>query len=233
MGMLAVPVAAQREASREDFTLTPSGEAYLESIARRGIEARVGYWDPSAAAPPLSLDPDLLDEEQDEEDESSFAGSTLGNIVGVIALMVLIACFAAVFLLIGPRNVALTSTGSATRNTLRRRTATSTVEELPPSLELAVGEPDRRRALAILAEAAVIEAARQHNQRLGRAMTMRDALRRIPRDWAGYAPLATLTRAAEMAHFGGRPVSEEGFAEHLAFARSLFGPTPAGTGYPA
>ncbi|MEM9780969.1 MAG: hypothetical protein AAF899_00695 [Pseudomonadota bacterium] len=205
-------------ASRREITLTPTGESYLDAIDGRGVEALVGYWDPDAAAPPLELDPDLLRPDREDEEPTGDVATT----TGFIALAVLLATLFAFFVLAGPRRVALESTGSATRPTGRRVSVNGQSADTPPSLEEAVAEADRRRALAMLAEAALIEAARQNGQRLGRAMTMRDALFRIPGAWRGRDALARLARAAEIAHFGGRSVSEDSFAEHLAEARRIF-----------
>lgn len=82
---------------------------------------------------------------------------------------------------------------------------------------------DRAAALAILLRHALLAAAEAAELRFARADTEREAFAKVPADWPGRPALAGLLRAAELAHYGGRPVSDADFAAALEAGRGLLG----------
>ena len=95
--------------------------------------------------------------------------------------------------------------------------------ETPRDLQAILAMSDPRQALIALTGVAFAAAARAHGLHLSRAWTLRDALRRMPRDWRHLSALSDLARAAELAHFGGRDVSAAEFEAHLAAIRPVLG----------
>ncbi len=77
---------------------------------------------------------------------------------------------------------------------------------------------DRRAALVRLLRHCLLKAAEQSRTRLARADTERDAFARLPGEKSA---LRLILQAAELAHYGGREVSEAGFAEALAAGRQV------------
>lgn len=78
--------------------------------------------------------------------------------------------------------------------------------------------PDRRAGLIRLLRHCLLHAAAATNTRFARSDTEREALRRLPGQWAGRADLTGLLQITELAHYGGRPVAEDAFAQSLAAA---------------
>lgn len=83
--------------------------------------------------------------------------------------------------------------------------------------------PDRRAALVRLLRHCLLHAAEATGTRLARSDTERRALARLPATLPGAADLAGLLGRTELAHYGGRAVSEADFAASLTAARHLLG----------
>ncbi len=83
--------------------------------------------------------------------------------------------------------------------------------------------PDRRAALVRLLRHCLLHAAEATGTRLARSDTERRALARLPATLPGAPDLAGLLGRAELAHYGGRAVSESDFAASLTAARQLLG----------
>ncbi|MEM9011648.1 MAG: DUF4129 domain-containing protein [Pseudomonadota bacterium] len=88
-------------------------------------------------------------------------------------------------------------------------------------LEEVAAVPDRRRALMLLANRALETTARLHRLRAARSRTGRDILRNVPTDWPHRAALHTIVELEELVQFGGRPLSEDRFADCLRTAQPL------------
>lgn len=82
--------------------------------------------------------------------------------------------------------------------------------------------PDRRAALVRLLRHCLLQAGAATDTRFARSDTEREALRRLPEAWSGRPGLAGILTTTELAHYGGRAVSEDAFAASLATARALF-----------
>jgi hypothetical protein len=82
---------------------------------------------------------------------------------------------------------------------------------------------DRRAALVLLLRACLLHAAQATQTRLARSDTERRVLARLPGHFAPRALLADLLRRTELAHYGGRAVSEADFEAGLNAARHVLG----------
>lgn len=96
------------------------------------------------------------------------------------------------------------------------------VETLAPAslLDEIAAMEDRTAALVRLLRHCLLRAAEETRTRLARSDTERQAFRRLP---AAPPGLGQILQTAELAHYGGRPVSPQGFAEALQLARGLLG----------
>ena len=90
-------------------------------------------------------------------------------------------------------------------------------------LARAAAMADRRAALVLLLRACLLQAAAATGTRLARSDTERKVLARLPGSFAALGPLGELLRRTELAHYGGRAVSDDDFAASLGAARVLLG----------
>ena len=81
--------------------------------------------------------------------------------------------------------------------------------------------PDRAAALVRLLRHCLLTAAGETDTRLARADTERTAYRRLPQGWRAADPLKQILARAELAHYGGRPVSDADFAATLDLGRGI------------
>ena len=85
-------------------------------------------------------------------------------------------------------------------------------------LEQIAAMEDRSAALVRLLRHCLLKSAEVTRTRLARSDTEREAFARLPGDKTA---LAVILQAAELAHYGGRPVSDAGFDAALAAGRGL------------
>jgi hypothetical protein len=90
-------------------------------------------------------------------------------------------------------------------------------------LARAAAMADRRAALVLLLRACLLHAAQATGTRLARSDTERRVLARLPGSFAALGPLAELLRRTELAHYGGRDVSDADFTASLGAAQMLLG----------
>jgi hypothetical protein len=88
-------------------------------------------------------------------------------------------------------------------------------------LERIAAMQDRSAALVLLLRHCLLAGARATGTRLARADTERAAFRRIPHSWPRQRGLEALLVQTELAHYGGRPVAEEAFAQALETGRTI------------
>ena len=81
---------------------------------------------------------------------------------------------------------------------------------------------DPREAIIILGRMALRHAAEANGLGIGRSWTIRDVLRRLPRDWPHLPALYSIARAAEITHYGGRDMDVHELGEHIESARPIF-----------
>ena len=80
---------------------------------------------------------------------------------------------------------------------------------------------DAGRALGALQRLVLSAAAEATGSVLRRSETAREALRRLPRDWAHYERVARLVRIAEHVRYAGQPLEEGGLASLVEDARTV------------
>lgn len=85
---------------------------------------------------------------------------------------------------------------------------------------------DRRAALVRLLRHCLLQAGIATDTRFARSDTEREAFRRLPETWMGRNGLSGILTMTELAHYGGRSVSEDSFAKSLAAARDILGKRP-------
>lgn len=81
---------------------------------------------------------------------------------------------------------------------------------------------DRRAAMVLLLRTSLMQAAATCGTRFARSDTERDALRRLPPSVLGRSVLGDLLREAELAHYGGREVSQDLLDRCIDRARAVF-----------
>jgi hypothetical protein len=215
----AYPLAAQ-EAVAQPLEIGPDGQKYLDEIRFSGIEANVGYFDPSGAAP-------KLDAEQapppPPKDEARAPLGSLPNMVALVAAVLLVAMIALAVRFGG--GIALSGRAEAEnleRSGRRPRRATMAAEAGPPAdLQSILMTSDRRLAMVQLAQLALQRTVAANGVLLQDSWTARDALRHIPRTQAHLEALRRLVMAGEWVQFGHRDVSEEEFQSQLQGVRPL------------
>lgn len=204
-------VVAQSDIPRPlDVEMTPTGEAYLDAVRWRWLQSRITYFDPDRAAPPLDVaariprDPSAPVSERQIDWTTTLIG--LAIIMAILALILRFGNFS----VIGLRREEDDGPARAGQSGQRDMS-----EDRIEALEGIRAITDRGEALNRLLAAALALAARAADLRLDPSWTVRDALRRIPRSWPFRNALSQLARDAELAHFGGRAVTEDQFERHL------------------
>lgn len=218
-GFSALPTHAEDGARVSPVELRDSGKAYLSSLRGSRVVSDVAYFDPNAPAP------DMTTEFKPPEPETEERGGDGGKVDLLVSLVAAALLAGVIFLIVKFGGASAISFSDRSDKRLTRvKRPDDPVEDLAPLTDLqqisAIG--DRRAALIHLMRGALARAAETNHLALQRSWTARDALRRLPRNWPHLPALSDLTRAAELTHFGGRPVDEEQFQRHLTAARPLF-----------
>jgi hypothetical protein len=213
---------AAQEAVAQPMEIGPEGQEYLDAIRFSGVEADVAYFDPAGAAP-------KLDAQQapppPPKDNARPPVASIGNLVALIATVLLVAMIALALLFGG--GIALSGRAEA-ENVERagRRTRRVTMGAdpgQPTDLQSILMTGDRRLALVQLAQLALQRTVAANGVLLQDSWTARDALRHIPRTQAHLEALRRLVMAGEWVQFGNRDVSEEEFQNQLQGVRPLLG----------
>ena len=220
LGTLA-PAVSPAQPAPENLDLTEGGEAYLRLARRSGIEAQVGYFDPTR--PPPELKP-VIEFKPPEEREQSEVDLGDGQTVTLLITLMILGVIA--YLVYAHGGATGLSFRSAPDQGARRGDAKDAILaglDAPDVSGLAniAAIEDRRLALLALLRQVFSRAAEDNDLRLQRSWTAREALRRIPADWPHLAALGALVRDVELTHFGGRPVAEDAFQAHIALARPV------------
>ena len=201
--LLAQEVVRQRQHSE-------AGSEYLRSVRFRGINTDVVYYDPLAPAPSLDTSERPVRRPQNQTDSDWSGSRTVTIAVTAVVLTALAFLF---FRYGGGISISLRHASENPHRPSRGTHAAGVLEteRLPDSLDAVVQIKDRRRALVLLAQAALSRVLDAHGVLLQRSWTARDALRHIPREQDHLDVLRSLVHASERAHFGGRDVSEGEF----------------------
>jgi len=218
---LAVSQAFAQEATRSLFEVSPSGEAYLDSLRYRRIDTDVAYFDPTAPPPELKTT-----EEPPKERDRSGTFRTMsweGRFSYALFSALVIAGIAYLFYRFGGR-FSVSLRPQLSNPSVKKRTGEALVEgglRLPDNLRQILNMPDRNAALVLLAQTALEKSAAFHGLLVQQSWTWRDALRRLPRDQKEMPALRELVLASERVQFGGRNVSEDEFGRHVEQIKPL------------
>lgn len=207
-----------QEAQPQPIEIGPSGQAYLDAIRYRGIESDVGYYDPTAAAPKLETNQSPPSPTPKPGEGVSLETLSTGRIIAIVVAGVLLLGLLILILRVsGSFTVSLR--GDA-QNPGRARTAAAAGafgNAAPPAdLAAILATTDRRRALVMLAQAALARTVTANGVLLQPSWTLRDALRHIPPTQAHLAALRGLVMIGEGVLFGNRDVTEAEFQARLA-----------------
>ena len=215
-----------QEAVPQPLEIGPSGRAYLEAIRYRGVETDVGYFDPTGAVPRLETGQNPAPPPKSSGDDQSEGDLTIWQLL-ILLLATAILAGLATLILRTSGSFALSLDGDAQNpGSARRRTgsARGRVDPGPPAeLRAILAVADRRRALVMLAQAALARTVAANGVLLQSSWTMRDALRHIPGNQSHLDALRHLALAAERVLFGNRDVTEDEFQAQVAGVRPLMG----------
>lgn len=214
-------VATGAEPIALDIEITTGGEAYRDAAS--GVDTTVTYYDPAAPAPEMVLSQpfDLEADEETDSDLSIQGGPRV--VISIIIIAILIGLALAIARLSGVSSASFNRAPDRGMRTRHSGNDAQVDEVLPTTLSAIADIADRRLALLLMTSQTMQVAAAQCGFRIGRSWTLRDVIRRVPRDWHHHGALATLARAAEAVHFGGRDVAEDEFQNHFAAARTIIG----------
>lgn len=219
LGAFSIPAQAQ-DARIEPTTITESGTKYLRAIRLRGIDTEVAYFDPSRPSPSLETQQKVTPPPAETDRKVSFDDDWLIYVI-CGAILALVLYFAVKF----GGATALTFRSDAenpSRKVDRQNDLLGDLARSEPDLQSIIAQPDRRIALVQLMLLVLRRAASDTDLRIQQSWTVRDALRHLPRSWPHLAVLRHISKAAELARFGGRDVTEDEFKTHLQNVRPIF-----------
>jgi Domain of unknown function (DUF4129) len=213
--------ASAQEAAAQPLQIGPSGQAYLDAITYRGIQTDVGYYDPSGVLPRL---------ETGQEPEPPAADTDIDapqlSTIRIIAILVASAALIGLALLVWRNAGSFTlSLREDVQNVTRQRRATGlglgAANGPPADLATILAVQDRRRALVMLAQAALARATAANGVLLQPSWTMRDTLRHLPKAQPHLDALRGLVLFGERVLFGNRDVSEAEFQAQVDTVRPV------------
>lgn len=225
LGALSYPSYAQ-DARAEPTQITESGTKYLRAIRMRGIDTEVAYFDPSRPSPSLETRhkiPPVADE-TDQTNQTDNKASQNEKMV-IYAICGVILAFGLYFVVKFGGATALTFRSQAANPTRKDAAHSDLLGEMAqsePDLRSIIAQPDRRIALVQLMLLTLRRAATDTDLRIQQSWTVRDALRHLPKTWPYLDVLQQISKAAELARFGGRDVTEAEFKAHLQNVRPVF-----------
>ena len=209
------PAQAQ-EAVAEPLELGPSGEAYLRAKGR-GVNANVGYYDPTRAVPPLETRQRVTPqaEDQDRERGEWTMDRSVTTLITVVVLGIVVFFFVRFG---GSMSVSLRSQAEDVSRSEKRARSSKMgeldAESLQPIRQI-LRNPDRKMALILLARALLVQVVEANGLLLQRSWTARDALRRLPKTQPNLRALQNLVLASERVQFGNRDITEDEFSQHV------------------
>jgi len=218
---LASPLLAQ-EAALTTPEISTSGQAYLEAVARKGIDTDVVYFDPTAEAPELATQERL--ETIERPQRNTWFGPSEAWPYGLVAAAILIGLIMLSLRFGGNFGIMLQPSADNPHAARRAKQASATGLATFQDRNLAqiTGMADRRAALILLTQNALRKAVTANGLLLQSSWTDRDALRRLPADQTHLKALRELVLASERVQFGGRDVSEPEFVHHVSQITPLF-----------
>lgn len=211
-----------------DRVTAPRGETaedYRKIAARTGLRSHVTYAKGIKGSLPLDEAYRPPKEDLQRQTAPLITGPT-----AMIVVFVLLLVAAALWLRYGGSGMLL----SATPRDLPQKTTAPDSWRMSDDPNLTTGDllaqiaamTDRRAALVRLLRHCLLQAGTATDTRFARSDTEREAFRRLPETWTGRGSLSGILSTTELAHYGGRAVSEDSFAQSLAAARDVLGRRP-------
>jgi hypothetical protein len=221
---LFLPPAGARaqEAAAQPLQIGPSGQAYLDAIDYRGIQTDVGYYDPSGALPQLETGQEPPPKPKADAETYLPSWSWLRIAFLVVVTGVLIGL--TVLILRNAGGFTLSLREDVQNSTRQRRVGGAGAPFVggpPADLAAILAMQDRRRALVMLAQAALARATAANGVLLQPSWTMRDTLRHLPKVQPHLEALRTLVLFGERVLFGNRDVSEAEFQAQVETIRPV------------
>ncbi|MEM9106837.1 MAG: hypothetical protein AAGC96_14380 [Pseudomonadota bacterium] len=209
--------------SRVEPPRTQSAETYLEAADAAGVNARATYVD--------KLSGTLLSDQAIRETRRirrEFSSPTLGGSIGIVIVVVAVIGILLLWLKFGGSGTLLSRKPRELKEK-QEAPASWHINEQEQSMDgqallnhLAAMK-DRREALARLLRHCLLSAGEVSETRFARSDTEREAFARLPAGFRYRDALGKLLHDSELAHYGGRPVSEEMFTQNLELGRILLG----------
>ncbi len=201
---------------------TDASARYQAALARSANRIRATYAEKITGDLPLDAAYRPPPQQTDRRGDPALSGMTAWITVIVVVLILL-----ALWLRFGGSGTLL----AGTPKDIRQKAAAPEGWRISQDRDVPIGDllaqiaamPDRRAAVVRLLRHCLLHAGAATDTRFARSDTEREALRRLPDGWAGRTGVARILTVAELAHYGGREVSEDAFAASLATARALFG----------
>lgn len=229
--LAAWPVAPVKAQDNEPLAIEsrvepPRGETaqtYLETAERAGANSRATYVDELSGS--LSSDQAIRESRRIQRE---FSTPTVDGTFAIVIVVVAIIGLLLLWLKFGGGGTLLSGNP---KNEKKKPEAPASwhvnaQEQSMDGLTLLnhlAAMKDRREALARLLRHCLLSAGELSDTRFARSDTEREAFARLPASFQYRDALRTLLRDSELAHYGGRPVSEETFAHNLELGRILLG----------
>lgn len=215
---IALP-AAPSFGQTDDPTL--SGQAYLDAVRSRGIQAEIAYAPDDIAPQPEAPEPEQPADPESTADPDAVRWIVLGLFATILLFLVALAARNGVGVGI--------AFGGRSKEAPSRREKSGRRSPGPPA-PVTPGEvfltelgamADRREALHRLLVRALANSATLTGLRPGRSWTARDVIRALPEGWPHLPALRQIVGQAEIAWFGGRDVGADALATCLERARPI------------
>ena len=202
-----------------------TGRAAATSLSEAGLQAQIIYVEKFDGKIDQA---DVAKQEAEARSRLEFGSG--GGGIGIAAILVLFAALIALWFYFG--GGALLAADTSDKPKVARQLPdgwADTAADLSgnSSLREIAAMADRRAALVRLLRLCLLRAAEVTQTGFRRSDTEREAFRRLPDRWDGIGYLKRLLVAAELAHYGGRPVREDDFMTLIDGARGIL-PRQAG-----
>ncbi|MEM6637389.1 MAG: DUF4129 domain-containing protein [Pseudomonadota bacterium] len=216
-------VAGAQEAPLDGVEIRASGEAYANSIRFRGVNANVGYFDPTRPAPPLDTRETPRQPREVDEETVPLVGDA--GQVTVILICAAILLFVAYMLVVHGGRMPVSFSRSpedGAQEGAARTGPNPEADSAPLALKVILAMPDKRAALVALCKSLLAQTVAAQGVLFQRSWTDREALRRVPFDFEHRDALHALVLESERVQFGGRDVTAPEFDAHVDRVRPIW-----------
>lgn len=211
----AQDVEALRITSEQIAPQSAEGEAYTKLVSSFRTDTRMTYADKISGD--LSDRAAKTDPIRERSDRLRMDGTGAGLwvvILGVLAVLALWLKFGGAGVLLARKVDDIVETNDTAPESWKI-SSEEAARDPRSLLEQIAAMPNKTEAMVRLLRHCLLAAGDASDTRFARADTEREAFRRLPQSWTHHAILAHLLRDAELAHYGGRPVTDDMFAMAL------------------